>query len=445
MASRPWVRNGESLCSRGWVQGRRQVLTLLEDVLAAADPGLAVRRELVRDGSALFIGGRKYPVTPGRVHFLGVGKASAPIAEAVEEVLGDWLHGGVLVVKRGQAARVQKLRVLEGDHPIPTEASRAAAVALIAYAQRQVGPGDLVLCGITGGSSSLASLPPPGVPWEAKVALHRVLVLSGMPINEINAVRKHVSGIKGGRLAAAMPAARIVNLTVSDVAGDAPDLVTDLTVEDTTSPGDAREVLRRYGLWDQVDSEIRRHLSESAEDAVHLPHVVATRMMITGTDLADYVARRAEDLLPGVPVTVFSTSLSGEAREVGRVLGAYARERVLRREPQVAVLCGGETTVAVDAAGLGEGGPNLELALAFGIEVTDVPRVALVSVDTDGSDGSTDMAGGLVDGYTVADSLRARQALESHRTRALAEEWGFGVYTGQTRTNVNDVTLIVTA
>jgi glycerate 2-kinase len=443
MANPGFVQNADALCRTGWREGRHTLLMLLEEALEQADPAEAVRREVQRDGDTLVIGGKAYPIAAGRVHFLGVGKASAPIAEAVEAVVGDALAGGLLVVKRGQASRVERIEVMAADHPVPTLDSYQAALALVRYARQRVHPGDLVICGITGGSSSLASLPPPEVPWEAKVELHRRLLASGMPIQEINAVRKHVSAIKGGRLAAAMPEARVVNLTVSDVADDPPDLITDPTVVDTSTYDEAREILHRYGLWDGVHPAIRRRLTEAGDPAPALPQVLDTRLLVTGTHVAERVKRVVTAHYRGLGAEIFSTAVAGEARDVGRVLAAYARERVRRREPRVVILAGGETTVTLPADDLGEGGPNLELALAFATEVRGLARVALVSVDSDGNDGSTRLAGGLVDGDTVRDPAAARDALARHRTLALADAWGFGVLTGQTRTNVNDITLML--
>jgi glycerate-2-kinase len=354
--------------------------------------------------------------------------------------LGDALKGGICVIKRGQVCRTQRIGVKSADHPVPSRRSWEAGLAVLDYAARQVHPGDVVVAGITGGSSALIAVPPTDVPWEAKVELHRLLLASGLPIDEVNTVRKHVSRIKGGRLARIMPEANIINLTVSDVAGDALDLITDPTVLDSSSYGDAIRILQTAGLWEEVHPAVRQHLLSKPAPVNALSQVRESVLLINGAWVADQLYRYAasRNLHP----FVFATTLTGEARDAGRVLAAYARERAIRREPIFAICAGGETTATVPRDALGAGGPNLELTLSFAMEVRGYDRVALVSVDSDGQDGSTELAGGMADAATVKEVNRAREALVRHRVLALARE-NFGVETGQTGTNINDISLLL--
>lgn len=428
------------LLGEGWQAGRKILLEALDAALERADPYRAARNVVRRENAGIRIGGHWIP--DGRaVHFLGAGKASAPIAEAVEDELGDALAGGICVIKRGQTCRTDRIRVMVSDHPVPSQHSFDAGAALLDYALQAVKPGDVVMVGITGGSSALASLPPTSVPPEAKADLHRCLLASGLSIDKINTVRKHVSRIKGGRLAAAMPEAHIFNLTVSDVSGDALDLITDPTVVDTSTLDDAIRILQTAQIWEHLHPAVQEHLQTVRDDVLSLPQVHESLLLVTGTDVADAVAENARNA--GREAFVFSTSLSGEAREVGRVLGCYARERMARREPTLAVLAGGETTVTLPEDRLGAGGPNLELAAAFAIEIQGMEGVALLSLDSDGQDGSTSLAGALVDGTTVQDASMFSRALARHELFRLATDAGFGIEMGQTRTNVNDITLML--
>ncbi|MCY0900319.1 MAG: DUF4147 domain-containing protein [Firmicutes bacterium] len=437
----PWIRNASTLLGGGWRDGKALLVELLDVALSACDPSDRVR-ELIRvaDGQ-VFLGSHRI-LPPTNIHFIGAGKASAPIAEAVEAALGARLAGGLVVLKRGQVAATERISVQWADHPVPSRDSLTAGQALMDYLRHRVKPGDVVIAGFTGGSSALAAVPPESVPWDAKVDLHRLLLASGASINEINTVRKHVSQIKGGRLAALRPDVTFYNMTVSDVAGDALDLITDPTVLDSSRYEDAVRVLRAYDLWDSVHPTVRRHLLSAPDPVEALPQVQQSWVLVSGTTVANTVGHYLDQRHPEWPWTVFSTTISGEAREVGRVLGAFARERAQRGERVIAILAGGETTVRLSPQELGQGGPNLELALAFAIEVRGYPRIALASIDSDGQDGSTSVAGALVDGETVKEVKIFEEALRTHQSLKLAQAQ-CGIETGQTRTNVNDITLVV--
>jgi glycerate-2-kinase len=444
---RTQVRNRDALLSVGLADLRTAVIDVLEAGLEASDPALAVDRRLSFDGTTLSADGRAYPVGGRGVMVLGAGKASLRIAVALEAMLGDCIDAGLVVVPRGQAGRLDRIEVIEADHPLPSADSVTAARRLLALAGT-ARPGDLVICCFTGGSSALASLPPRGVDAEQKRTLHRLLLQSGASIAEINCVRKHVSSFKGGRLAVALADATILNLTVSDVAGDPLDAITDPTVPDTTTVADAVAVLERHGLWEAVPAPVRAHLEDAA--TAESPKLdgsgIATLMLVSGELACTAMAERATQR--GYSPVVLSTSIEGESREVGATLVSLARESHTRGRPFpppcMLVGCGGETTVTVtNGAQFGTGGPNQEAAIGAALRLKPDERIVAAFVDTDGSDGGTDAAGALVDGTTArraeAAGVDLRAAILDHSSRDALQRIGELLVTGPTGTNVNDM------
>ena len=440
------VWNRDALLSHGAVELRAAVLHVVEAGLAACDPGDAVERLVSMDGDAVTVDGVQYPLGDGRLIVLGAGKATLSAAAALERAIGDRIDTGLIVVQRGVEHGLGRIEVVEADHPLPTEASRAAAGRLVETA-RAVGPGDLVLCCFTGGSSALACLPADGVTLEEKRDLHRLLLRSGATIAEVNAVRKHVSALKGGRLAQAMGAGRIVNLTVSDVPGDALDAITDPTVADTTTAADAIAVLRAHGLWEEVAESVRRHLgSPAAESPALAGAAIRTVVLVHGETACTAMAARASDL--GLRPIVLSTRLEGESREVGATLVDLGRESARTGRPFAApcmlIGCGGETTVTIrNGAPFGAGGPNQEAALGAALRLRGEAAIAAAFLDTDGADGGSAAAGALVDGQTAVRAASAgidlRAALLEHASGSVLRELDDLIVTGPTGTNVNDM------
>ncbi len=421
--------------------------------LTALSPSAGLRRSVALDGTDLIAGGRSYDLSAAqRLVLLGAGKASAELAMALEQLLGPRLDGGVVVVPRAEKTPIGRLTVLPGEHPIPGPASVAGAEALLEQAAR-LGERDLAICVFTGGSSALASLPPPGVSPADKARLHRLLLSSGMSVVEINTVRKHVSLIKGGRLARAIAPARILNLSVSDVVGDPLDYITDPTVQDTSTVADALSVLREWELLDRVPESVRRYLVTEA--TAESPDVggadIHSVLLARGEDGTEAVLKAAE--ARGFSGVRLGGALEGEAATVGRVLATLARESRATGSPwprgTVVVACGGECTVNLgpDAdARFGRGGPSQEAAVGAALALDGAPGIVALFADTDGSDGGTAIAGGLVDSSTAAragdQGLSLRKGLVDHATTALLEACGDAVLTGATRTNANDLIII---
>jgi glycerate-2-kinase len=447
------IGNADTLLDHGPRRARAVAVAVAAAGLAACDPGAAVEREVVVEPDGIRIAGVAYPLaTDARVVVLGAGKATLTLAAGLERVLGDRLRGGLVVVRSGEEGPLDRIDVLTADHPLPSVHSAAAAEAMVARA-RAVDPADLVIGCFTGGSSALVSLPPDGVTVEDKRELHRLLLAGGLPITAVNTVRKHVSAIKGGRLVAALGGARLVNLTVSDVAGDHLDAITDPTVVDTTTPADAERVLRDAELWDAVPASVRAHLATPAAASPAFAAEIPTVLLATGRTACDAMAASATE--HGYRPVVISTSLEGEAADVGGVLGALARESFERggvggapfSPPCVLIGCGGESTVTLRDGRFGEGGPNQEAALGFARTVAPAAGVAAVFLDTDGSDGGTALAGALVDGTTAARAaergLDLGAALRTHRAGEPLRTLGDAVVTGPTGTNVNDLFAVV--
>ncbi|MBS1675955.1 MAG: DUF4147 domain-containing protein [Actinobacteria bacterium] len=445
----PRLRNLDALAGHGQADLRRLALEVAQAGLSACDAGHAALDAVALTDAGIRVGEEEFALTEGsRVVVVGAGKATFAIATALEARLGERIEAGLIAVRHDQETSPLGIDVEVADHPLPSERSAAVAARLLAMVE-PLGPADLVLACFTGGSSALASLAPADVPAADKRALHELLLASGMPIAAVNTVRKHVSRIKGGRLAAAAAPARVVNLTVSDVAGDVLDVITDPSVQDTSTAADARAVLAAYGLWEQVPGSVREHLESSAAESPRLdPALVHTELLVTGHGACE--AMIAEAATAGSAAVQLSTSLEGEARELGRMIANLARgsaaEGAPFAPPVVLVGCGGESGVTLrPGASFGTGGPNQDAAIAAALELEGAP-VAAVMIDTDGSDGGTAWAGAVADGTTVARArelgLDLRQALLSHRSAGPLEALGDLVDTGATGTNVNDLIVL---
>lgn len=444
------VSNLDELCSHGITALRQDALAIANVGLTACDGARATSTAVAPTADGISICGREYRLEPGaRVFVLGAGKATLPIATSLEETLGDRIAGGVVILRRGEAGRLSRIETLIADHPLPSEASVEGARRLVELADA-VGPRDLVIACLTGGSSALACLPAEGVSFEEKRDLHEMLLGSGMPIAEVNSVRKHVSLIKGGRLAERIAPARIVNLTVSDVAGDQLDVITDPTVPDTSTVAEAISVLEDYELWDRLPPSIASHLTSPGASSPDLASVeVTTELLVTGFGVCE--AMVGETRKRGYEPVILTTTLEGEAREMGRFIADIALSSSTGSYPfkpgTVLLGCGGESSVAIAGKGeFGDGGPGQEAAIAAALELDGSPVVVLF-MDTDGSDGGTDAAGAIADGESARRASEAgldlRKALMRHGAMEPLEALGDLLLTGATGTNVNDLFVAV--
>jgi glycerate 2-kinase len=407
---------------------------MFDAAIAAAQPARCVPRHL--------------PAAPkGRLLVIGAGKASAAMARAVEDHWPGPLSG-LVVTRYGYAVPCRHIEIVEAAHPVPDAAGETAARRLL-QAVEGLTADDLVLCLISGGGSSLLPLPLSGLTLADEQALNRALLASGASIGEMNCVRRHLSAIKGGRLAAACHPARVVNLLLSDVPGDDPiDIASGPTVPDPTRCSDALDILRRYA----IDVPPRAlALLESGEGEslkpgdARLPnietHFIATPQL--ALEAAASVARAA-----GLTPHVLGDAIEGEARDVGRTLAGIALQVARRGQPFAApcvLLSGGETTVTV--RGRGRGGRNVEFLLSLAIALEGEPGVHALAGDTDGVDGQEEIAGALITSDTLARAwglgMKPRDRLDDNDGHGFFEALGDSVVTGPTLTNVNDFRAIV--
>ena len=414
--------------------------------MPAADPR-ALLRELFDAALDAAAPGRCLPPhlpepPPGRTVVVGAGKAAAEMARAVE---AHWAGGldGLVVTRYGHATPTRSIEVVEAAHPVPDRAGRQAARRILELVGG-LGQDDLVLCLISGGGSALLALPAAGVSLDDKQAVNRALLRAGATISEINCVRKHLSAIKGGRLAAAAAPARVVALLISDVPGDDPAVIASgPTVADPTTFADARAVLARYGIEPPaaVAARLRAADDETPKPGERRLARAETRLIATPGDALEAAARRAR--AAGFGPLILGDSLEGEAREVGIVHAGIARHAVRSAQPAAppcAILSGGETTVTV--RGGGRGGRNTEFLLALALALDGLAGVHAIACDTDGIDGSEDNAGAVIAPDTLARAAAAGVDARAH----LADNDAYGffaalgdlVVTGPTLTNVND-------
>ena len=422
--------------------------------LDAADPESAVRRAVRVRNNRLRVGTREYDLTAfSRIVCIGAGKASGAMAAALERQFGPRLEGGLVVVKDGHAGRTKRIHLIEARHPVPDHRSEKAARRMIRLLE-SLSERDLVLMVLSGGASSLLAAPATGLTLREKQLTTRLLLRSGAAIQEINTVRKHLSGIKGGYLAAATTAS-VMTLILSDVPGDDPATIgSGPMAPDPSTFADAKKVLDTFDLRNRIPLAVRRHVDLGVQGRIpETPKpgealFSRIRHHVIGNNRAaiERMAERARAL--GLRPLILTTTLSGEAREIGKLFGNLAKD--MRGSgnpvrPPACLLAGGELTVTVK--GKGVGGRAQEFALAAAPSLEGLSRVFVAGFGTDGIDGPTEAAGAVVDGRTLS---RAREKGTSHEA-ALRENdsyrffhrAGGHVVTGPTGTNVNDVYMIL--
>ncbi|MHB1355557.1 MAG: glycerate kinase type-2 family protein [Anaerolineae bacterium] len=434
---------------------RRQVAAILTAALTAVDPAAALLRSLHLVGDQLTIGGRTFDLGQVKhIYVVGAGKAGAPMARAVEEVLDERITAGSVTVKYGYSAPTDRIVLVEAGHPVPDEAGLRGAEQISRILQRAT-PRDLVLVLISGGGSALLPAPMEGISLADLQTITTQLLRAGASITEINCIRKHLDNLKGGRLAQLANGAQVAALILSDIVGNPLDMIASgPTVADATTYQDSLVLLERYNLLtaappaiiETLHKGVRGEIAETLKpgDAV-LAQV--NNVIIASNDIA-VAAAEAEATRLGYNTLVLTTYLEGEAREVGKVLASLVKQMLADGRPvkrPACILCGGETTVTL--RGAGKGGRNQELALSAAIALQGLEGVLLASLATDGSDGPTDASGAMVEGDTLA---RAHAlGLDAHAYLANNDSYPFFsalddlLLTGPTNTNVNDVILLM--
>jgi glycerate 2-kinase len=432
---------------------RRSARGILDAAIAAGDAGRLTRQALRREGSQLHVGGRTIALDRiRRVVVVGAGKASGAMAQAVEAVLDGIAIEGLVAVKEVREPGPRRVRVVDAGHPIPDARGEAAAAEILRLA-RDAGPDSLVLCLISGGGSALTPAPVPGVTLAEKQATTRLLLESGATINELNAVRKHLSRLKGGQLARAAHPAPVVSLLLSDVIGDPLDVIASgPTTPDPTTFGDALAVLDRFGLRARLPSAVRAHLEGGARGVAEEtpkpgdPALAGVTTVVIGNNGLVVDAAVAEARRVGLTPCLLTRRLQGEAREVARVFASLldetARGGLIQGRP-ACLIAGGETTVTI--RGRGTGGRCQEFALALVPELASMLDVVVLAAGTDGSDGPTDAAGAVVDTTTLerarGKGMDARRALAENDSHPFFAALGDLVMTGPTGSNLMDLYL----
>lgn len=425
---------------------------MLRQALASVHAGQALNRTLHRDGDELAIGGQRYNLRDyKRVVVVGAGKAAAVMARAIEPILGRHLDDGLVVVKYGHGVPTKRIAVAEAGHPLPDRAGLAAARRVTALAAGLTGR-DLLFLLLSGGASSLMPAPVSGVTLSDKRRVTDQLLRCGADIVEVNCVRKHLSTLKGGRLAA-LCRATVVTLILSDVIGDDLSAIgSGPTAPDPTTYRDAVACLRRHRLWSSVPTGVREHLSSGVKGRVaDTPKPGADLFRRVHHEIIGNNAMALSALTAAAQMAGWRTLLlppfTKDAREAGAEMGALARRILMRQRPVAPPYCvvaGGEPTVTV--TGSGRGGRTQEFAAAAAHAVAGLPGVYIAAVATDGSDGPTDAAGALVNGETWPRAVRMGINLDAALTRndtyRALKRLNSHIMTGPTGTNVNDLYLL---
>ena len=411
------------------VNGRLLLLSLFDAAVAAAAPARCLAAHLP-------------PPPRGRTLVIGAGKAAASMAQALEAGWPGELSG-MVVTRYGHRVPTARIEVVEAAHPVPDAAGRAAAARMLNLVQG-LSADDLVICLISGGGSSLLALPAEGLTLEDKQQVNRALLKSGANITEMNCVRKHLSAIKGGRLAAACAPAQVLTLTISDVPGDDPSVIASgPTVADASSCADALAILAKYAISEPkaaVDY-IRRGHDETPKPGD--PRLARARQVMIATPQMSLEAAADVARAAGITPLILGNALEGEAREMALVHAGIARQVLRHGQPAArpcVLLSGGEGTVTV--RGSGRGGRNVEFLLALAVALDGEPGIEAIACDTDGIDGTEDNAGALL----LPDTLARARAIGLHAPAYLANNDGYSffaalddlVVTGPTMTNVND-------
>jgi len=431
----------------------RQVLDkIVAAALAAVEPGAAVRNFVSVSDGALRVADRSYRLRDyRRALIVGAGKASAPMAAALEDVLGEVLPiGGSVTVRYGHSAPTRSVQIREAGHPMPDQAGVDSTRAIVELLEA-VDERDLVLCVISGGGSALLTLPAEGLTLDDMRATTDALLRCGATITDFNVVRKHLDAVKGGGLARVAAPAVMVTLVLSDVVGNPLDAIASgPTVPDTSTWADARAVFDRFELWDAVPPPVAARLLGELPETPKPgdPLFERTQTVVVGSNLLACQAAASEAERLGFRSMVLTTYVEGEAREAGRVLAGVLREVDVSGHPlprPCCVVAGGETTVTM--RGQGKGGRNQELALAAAFALRGVDDVLLASIGTDGNDGPTDAAGAWVDGSSLERAaglgLNAEPALRENDSYTFFDALRQLIKTGPTNTNVNDLYVLL--
>ncbi len=388
---------------------RKDALAIFQAGLEAVDPVNAVKLHLKRTDNRLFLQGREYDLTEFKhLYVIGMGKAAASMAKAVEDILGDRIAGGIVNVKYGHTVPLKKIRINEAGHPVPDESGMEGTQEIIELLSK-TSEEDLIICLISGGGSALLPLPAEGLSLEDKQSLTKSLLECGATIHEINALRKQLSRVKGGRLAKLAHPSTLISLILSDVIGDNLDVIASgPTVPDTHRFADCMQILEKHGLKSKLPQRVVEYIERGCRGEIEEtpkpsdPIFRRTQNAIVGSNILAVQAAKEKAVQLGYNSLVLSTYIHGETEEVAKVHTAIAKEILTSGNPvptPACIISGGETTVTIH--GKGKGGRNQEFVLAAAIDIEGLENVVILSGGTDGNDGPTDAAGAIADGNTI--------------------------------------------
>jgi hydroxypyruvate reductase len=423
--------------------------------LSAVEPTAAVKRFCRLEKKHLITGDAKYNLEKIRnIFIIGAGKAGAPMASALENILGERITGGIVNVKYGHVAPLKRVKLIEAGHPVPDKNGRSGASAILKLAEKAE-KDDLVICLVSGGGSALLPLPVPGILLKDKQNTIKKLISCGASIHEINAIRKHTSLIKGGRLAKAVYPANLVTLILSDVVGDNLDAIASgPTVFDSSTFKDCMRIIAKYGIENELPETVVRHIRDGADGKIpETPKAgdrvfERTKNLIIGSNIEAILSakNKAENL--GYNTLVLSSMIEGNTGDAAHFHCAVAKEIVKRGipvSPPACIISGGETTVKVTGKGLG--GRNQEFVLAAASGISGIYNVVILSGGTDGNDGPTDAAGAFADSDTVKRAYRLGidpfRFLSENDSYNFFKKLGDLFITGPTNTNVMDLRIII--
>lgn len=433
---------------------RRDARKILDRALAAADPERLFREKVRIEGRELVIDDLEVDLSRfRRIKVVGTGKGAAPMARAAEDLFADRLHSGAITVKYGHALPLKKIEVYEAAHPLPDDSTVVGTQRILKILEGSDGD-DLIIVLLTGGGSALLELPVSGISLQDLIETTRQLLSSGATITEINSVRKHLSQVKGGQLLRAAAPAHVITLAISDVIGDQPDAIASgPTVGDLSIFDDAWQVIQEHSLENKLPPAVLKHVKDGcSRTAPETPKpgdaiFGNSSFRIIGNNRIMLEAAWAAALESGYDCRVLTGQMQGEAAYVGRKLArmmAAVRLNVRSTERPLCLLAGGETTVTLRGEGLG--GRNQELALAAAIHLDGMENRVLLAAGSDGTDGPTEAAGAIVDGFSLA---RAREKnldpdlfLRHNDSYNFFKSLGDLVITGPTRTNVMDIVIM---
>ncbi len=455
-----WVKNKKELLrSRPTplLKLRKTTIDLINTAIEKSQPDHTIRDNVAVKKNSLLIGSTSSNLNEiESVYVVGFGKASYTMAKVMEEILGDRIRYGVVSTKFGYGGKLKKIKVVEASHPIPSIEGLKAAQE-ITKVVKSATERDLILFLVSGGGSALAPFPPPGIiSLSDKQKANSLLLASGASIEEINAVRKHISLIKGGRFAELSYPAKVISLIISDVVGDRLDTISSgPTVPDNTTFKDAYRVIEKYSLLDKMPHSVIEHIKEGFDGRIpdtpkegnECFNNVQNIILLNNFSVLKAIETEAKSL--GFNTMILSSEIEGESIDVGKVLSGISREVIKTGhpiKPPAVIISGGETTATLNDS-TGCGGPNQECAVGFGMNTPIETELVFAAIDSDGTDGPTDFAGGIVDSMSreiwLKSGIDIDREINNHNTSEILKVSHDLIITGSTGTNVNDIRILL--